>query len=460
MTIDVINFLFSEMAFSGGSKPRTRHSSDCKMSAYVGQGKEFSLADVPTNRAVIRRGLMLKDKKLADEGIDARNYPATDIARDLAPIVEAQWQKANVKFVFPVILSRQRIEDKILALWIKVKDVAFGRGKVSVRAKVDECLDSLMDIVYCKHPILMCAESGSLCPKPLKCKLMAHAQCNCTKEEKVPVLDVAWLRSQREKVGERGGMQMSFSDHKETKKQTKALQNKLDLADAKEKRDTKIKKGKLELLGRDSQIEEEGTEIEMEVEEVVFQPPNLTVKEKQEVRDIVASLLKERLGNLGHLVTRYLDGHGLKRSYMPVHNTAAESLRFDVSPAAAAAVASGFLKDLIAAGHLTEKMDYLALDPNKLRRARQSVMTKAQEKEEVRANVEKIESIYFDGRKDKTRAMIADSRGRLHPRIIKEEHVSVTWEPHGRYLSHFTPEPAVHPDKPAKKVAEASSKDL
>ena len=51
--------------------------------------------------------------------------------------------------------------------------------------------------------------------------------------------------------------------------------------------------------------------------------------------------------------------------------------------------------------------------------------------------------------------MVPDARGQLHPKIIKEEHVSVTWEPHGRYLTHFTPEPAVHPDKPAKKVAEA-----
>ena len=52
------------------------------------------------------------------------------------------------------------------------------------------------------------------------------------------------------------------------------------------------------------------------------------------------------------------------------------------------------------------------------------------------------------------KAIVLDARGQLHPKIIKEEHVSVTWEPHGRYLTHFTPEPAVHPDKSAKKVAE------
>ena len=127
---------------------------------------------------------------------------------------------------------------------------------------------------------------------------------------------------------------------------------------------------------------------------------------------------------------------------------------FDVSPAAAGAVATDFLNDLMAAGHLSEQWDFLAMDTNKLHRARQSVLTWAKEKDEVRATEEKIESIYFDGRKDKTRAMVPDVRGQLHLKINKKELVSVTWEPHGRYLTHFTPEPAVHPDKPAKKVAE------
>ena len=121
---------------------------------------------------------------------------------------------------------------------------------------------------------------------------------------------------------------------------------------------------------------------------------------------------------------------------MPVPNTAAESLRFDVSPEASAAVASGFFKDLIEAGHLKEEMSYLALDPSKLCRASQTVMTTAQKKEEENTNEEKIESIYFDRRKDMTRVLIPDSKGRLHPRKIREEHVSVTSEPSGHYLAH------------------------
>ncbi|KAG0727338.1 hypothetical protein GWK47_034849 [Chionoecetes opilio] len=67
----------------------------------------------------------------------------------------------------------------------------------------------------------------------------------------------------------------------------------------------------------------------------------------------------------------------------------------------------------------------------------------------------KIVGLGYDGRKDKTRAMVPDSYGKLHPRLIREEHVSVTEEPSGRYFWHFVPEDPVPPEKPAFKVAQA-----
>ena len=81
-------------------------------------------------------------------------------------------------------------------------------------------------------------------------------------------------------------------------------------------------------------------------------------------------------------------------------------------------------------------------------------MVGAQLKEEQKAKEEYIVGIGYDGRKDQTRVLLTDSTGKLHPRIVKQKHDIVTWEPAGRYLSHLTPEPAAHPDKPAKKCAE------
>ena len=60
---------------------------------------------------------------------------------------------------------------------------------------------------------------------------------------------------------------------------------------------------------------------------------------------------------------------------MSVSSLATANLRFGISPAAAAACATGFLRDLITAGHLNPNMAYLACDPNKVRRARQQSMS-------------------------------------------------------------------------------------
>ena len=127
-----------------------------------------------------------------------------------------------------------------------------------------------------------------------------------------------------------------------------------------------------------------------------------------------------------------------------------------MSPTAAAAIASSYLRELIAAGHLPPEMSFLAVDPSKLARARKTAMKESQGREKEKYESEKIVGMSYDGRRDKnTRAMVPTSYGKLKMKVITEEHESVTTEPSGRYLAHFVPEPAVHPEKPALKVAQA-----
>ena len=80
-----------QMATASCSKHRTRHSSSCKLSDYIGGGKEFILSEVPTNRAVIQRGILLRENKCVEDGISKQNYSKDQIAKD-------QWLKSNVKF--------------------------------------------------------------------------------------------------------------------------------------------------------------------------------------------------------------------------------------------------------------------------------------------------------------------------------------------------------------------------
>ncbi|KAG0698754.1 hypothetical protein GWK47_025973 [Chionoecetes opilio] len=179
----------------------------------------------------------------------------------------------------------------------------------------------------------------------------------------------------------------------------------------------------------DHQDSEDGTE------ESFTLPLRGKRQEQQEAAILVDRLLRERLGSLAPLVMQYLDRPAARRNTMPVRNLALASIRFDVLPTAAAALASGFLQDLIADGHLSPDISYLVCDPNKLRRARQDAMASARDLDQGKHQGTKIVGLSYDGRKDKTRAMVPDSYGKLHPRLIREEHVSVTEEPSGRWLT-------------------------
>ena len=73
-----------------------------------------------------------------------------------------------------------------------------------------------------------------------------------------------------------------------------------------------------------------------------------------------------------------------------------------VSDVAAAAIAFSMVKDLIDAGHLSQSMNYLSVDPNKIRRGKEKVHKDATVKEELKATEEDIICISYDGRKDLT----------------------------------------------------------
>ena len=114
-----------------------------------------------------------------------------------------------------------------------------------------------------------------------------------------------------------------------------------------------------DLLGREEQeIKEQEMEDlklldeaadSMELGETFLHPPPRQ-QEVKESREIASALLEEKLEDQAHLVTRYLHPLRLRKNHMVVPNTAAESLRFDVSPA----VFLGILKSYSCAKSLSE----------------------------------------------------------------------------------------------------------
>ena len=57
---------------------------------------------------------------------------------------------------------------------------------------------------------------------------------------------------------------------------------------------------------------------------------------------------------------------------MPVPSVSSASVHYLVSDVAAAAIASSIVKDLIAAGHHSQSISYLSVDPNKTRRGKEN----------------------------------------------------------------------------------------
>ncbi|XP_065647557.1 uncharacterized protein LOC136077054 [Hydra vulgaris] len=317
-----------------------------------------------------------------------------------------------------------------------------------------------MDLITCPHKILLCEHDLSGCSSPQNCKSKAHIICTCIFSKKIPTMELRWLYSQRNKTGEKSDMQMGHADKIETTKLRKKYKRKISDEKAYEKRMKKLQDDQASFEVTEKQDIELHEEYQKNISPDIslkdnYNPVNVnfTLKQDNEIKLLVERLLKDKLGVYAFLVTRFLEKKSRKNT-MSIKNTAMASIRFGISPAATAAIATSYLQDLIEAGFLTPEYSYLACDPSKLMRARKKVMVVAKNNDHF--NLPKADNIgiYFDGRKNSTRAMINDSSGQLHSIIIKEQHITVTIEPGGRYLGHFTSNAHTHSDKPAKKIAE------
>ena len=92
---------------------KTRRHSDSKLSELVGPGKEFILSEVPTLRAIIQRGILIRDRLLLEQGSAKTDVHTKDIVVELVPLIVAQWQISNAKFAPPVTIKEDSIRKKV-----------------------------------------------------------------------------------------------------------------------------------------------------------------------------------------------------------------------------------------------------------------------------------------------------------------------------------------------------------
>lgn len=79
----------------------------------------------------------------------------------------------------------------------------------------------------------------------------------------------------------------------------------------------------------------------------------------------------------------------------------------------------------------------MVIDKSKVRRERsktRKIITERQNRENTA-----VRALYFDGRKDSTLVQEKERNGKFHPRVQREEHISIIQEPGSRYFGHVTP---------------------
>ena len=130
------------------------------------------------------------------------------MARDIMISLLNQWSKANVQFMPPIIISEKAICDKIVRAWTTASKIALKKitKKVDVE-RFSRRLDKLFDLCRCQCPILTCTDI-----KCEGCSTNIHIQCQCPRDQKIPTIELGFIKAQREKVGEISSMQIAGDD--------------------------------------------------------------------------------------------------------------------------------------------------------------------------------------------------------------------------------------------------------
>ena len=397
------------------SLPITRtglSSSDEKLINLVGTGKEFLPSEVPTLRDIIRKGIEIQQGVIY-KGISRNNFSVTNLAKELTELVINQWHKSNASFQPPVTIDTRTIALLIEKKWNILREISRGKAKKGCEEKIMPFLDKLFDITACKCEIYLCDYERANCTG---CPYGAHISCSCPQKQKIPLLELRWLYYQRQKVGEKSQFQMALKDIVETQKNIRAVKRKMAEMDRK-------------------------------------------AKSKKVNEAIILESSSEKSASSNDSAENHPSKNNYNRDFQ-IMNTAAASIRFGVSQRATAAITSGFLQDLVGAGYLTEEaMNELTCDPKKIFRAKKCMMTSTQVAEKARVLNDEIQGIFFDGRDDTTKTLtLKRATNKYYPSLISEEHYTITQEPEGKYLHHFSPSDFTSSSKggipkPAKRIA-------
>ena len=264
----------------------------------------------------------------------------------------------------------------------------------------------------------------------VSCKIKdLHLDCTCLALDKVPKEERAFMQDQKLRCtqGDKGKYQMSSVNRRQAKRDERALERRVDI----------------EIDCIEPQVEEV---IEHVVEDnsVVMEDINQNESKSDESKsDTSAEYEDDAVSRLERV---------RKQNWIPLTNLAREADRYSLGNRPTADIATAVLLDygVIQPGDLT-----LAIDPNKVQRARQASRKSSKETFSEEWEEEPVSGLYFYGRKDMTLCYETNEEGKRFPRVKKENHLTLVSEPKSEFISSLADN---HIDDDDLKGAELEAK--
>ena len=172
------------------------------------------------------------------------------------------------------------------------------------------------------------------CLECIECKQGCHIKCSCQKEQKIPILDLAFLDSQRKKIEERGKLIAATVDRLEQIRHKR-----------KDDRSELLKRRDIEKKNR---IEKQDIEMQSRIEK----------DEEQMDVDNVESVCNVSDDNNNFELNDSLNN----RNRIDIKGLAGASTRYGISSRVPGAFLTAYLGDLIKAGILPPDAAYLSVD--------------------------------------------------------------------------------------------------
>ena len=355
----------------------------------MGNSSELCSSELPTLRQCLKYGLHLRE--ISEEEIEVR-----DMCKCILSEVNMVWNKASARIN---LVSDKYAIDKLVHEWDTAKECTKRGAKTTKVSNFKIKLDKLFDLCKCKCKLFECSEKSCA-----GCKYRAHVDCKCHKEDKIPLMELGFMKSQRDKVGDRGSMQIGSKDVIETKKQARYLERK-DYSSNPKRAKTNMGESSttsgLDILDENEPLDEsenEGSDLSVDL---------------SSTRDYT------------------------QNDVLDISKISLAAIRYDVSNRATAAISTATVAALKDDGFLKKDVEII-IDHNKIKRCKEKVMKEQQMAKQLSLEKLNIQGILFDGRKDDTKFMRQGEDGKLHPFEMKEEHYSICSEPGGEYLCHFT----------------------